>query len=127
MSASVRFIFFGSISACLAVVLGAFGKHALMPILSQAAMETWRTGAYYHLVHGIGLVLVGLVAERTPHPQRAIRAGWLLLAGTAIFSGSLYAIALTGMRILGAVTPVGGFCFLTGWLLLAWSVKPLRA
>ncbi|MEO5377191.1 MAG: DUF423 domain-containing protein [Magnetococcus sp. DMHC-6] len=126
MSVSARFIFLGSISACLAVALGAFGKHALVPILSQGAMETWRTGAYYHLVHGVGLVLVGVTAERASHPQRAIWAGWLLLAGSVIFSGSLYAIALTGMRILGVVTPVGGFCFLTGWLLLAWSVKPLR-
>ncbi|MEO5351056.1 MAG: DUF423 domain-containing protein [Magnetococcus sp. YQC-3] len=123
MSAHARCIFFGSINACLAVALGAFGKHALLPILSQAAMESWRTGAYYHLLHGVGLVLVGLVMERAPHPQRAVWAGRLLLAGTIIFSGSLYAIALTNMRILGLVTPVGGFCFLTGWLLLAWSVR----
>ncbi len=127
MSAYARFIFLGSVNACLAVALGAFGKHALMPILSQAAMETWRTGAYYHLIHGVGLVLAGLVAERAPHPRRAVWAGWLLLAGTVIFSGSLYAIALTEIRILGAITPVGGFCFLTGWLLLAWSVRPLRS
>ncbi|MBF0142443.1 MAG: DUF423 domain-containing protein [Magnetococcales bacterium] len=126
MPFSVRFIFFGGISACLAVALGAFGKHALMPILSHAAMETWRTGAYYQLVHGVGLILVGLVAERAPHPQRAMWAGWLLLVGSVIFSGSLYAIALTGVRILGVVTPVGGVCFLSGWLLLAWSVKPSR-
>ncbi|MBF0341669.1 MAG: DUF423 domain-containing protein [Magnetococcales bacterium] len=126
LSAGGRFIFLGSLSACLAVALGAFGKHALMPYLSQAAMETWRTGAYYHLAHGAGLVLAGLVAERAPHPQRAVRAGWLLLAGSVLFSGSLYAIALTGMRILGVITPVGGACFMAGWLLLAWSVKPPR-
>ncbi|MBF0161397.1 MAG: DUF423 domain-containing protein, partial [Magnetococcales bacterium] len=69
-----------------------------MPLLSQAARETWHTGTYYHLVHGVGLVLAGVVAERASHPQRAVRAGWLFLAGTIIFSGSLYAIALTGMR-----------------------------
>ncbi|MBF0213226.1 MAG: DUF423 domain-containing protein [Magnetococcales bacterium] len=124
---SARFIFFGSIIACLAVALGAFGKHALISILSQESLETWRTGVYYQLVHGVGLVLVGVVVDRTPHPQRAIRAGWLLLAGTVIFSGSLYAIALIGIRLLGAVTPVGGFCFISGWLLLAWSVKPVRS
>ncbi|HIJ85791.1 MAG: hypothetical protein HW380_3481 [Magnetococcales bacterium] len=127
MSVSDRFILFGGISACLAVALGAFGKHALLPVLSQTAMETWRTGAYYHLVHGVALVLAGLVAERASHPGCALWAGWLLLAGTIIFSGSLYIIALTGMRILGAITPVGGLCFLTGWLLLAWSVKPRRS
>ncbi|MBF0125877.1 MAG: DUF423 domain-containing protein [Magnetococcales bacterium] len=119
-----RFIFWGSVSACLAVALGAFGKHALLSILSQAAMETWRTGAYYQLVHGIGLVLVGVVADRAPHPRRAVRAGWLMLAGTVIFAGSLYAVALTGQRMLGAVTPLGGLCFMSGWLMLAWSVKP---
>ncbi|GAB0057804.1 hypothetical protein SIID45300_02136 [Candidatus Magnetaquicoccaceae bacterium FCR-1] len=126
MSAAGRLIFLGSLNALLAVALGAFGKHALMASLSQAAMETWRTGAYYHLIHGVGLVLAGVVAERAPQPRRAIRAGWLLMAGIAIFSGSLYLLALTQIRVLGALTPLGGFCFLSGWLFLAWSVKPRR-
>ncbi|MBF0415654.1 MAG: DUF423 domain-containing protein [Magnetococcales bacterium] len=123
-SSSSQCIFFGSIVAGLAVALGAFGKHVLLPILSKAALETWHTGAYYQLTHGMGIILAGLVAERVPHPQRAIRAGWMLLVGTVLFSGSLYALALTGIGILGALTPFGGLCFLGGWLLLAWSVKP---
>ncbi|MBF0164637.1 MAG: DUF423 domain-containing protein [Magnetococcales bacterium] len=126
MTAGGRLIFFGSLNAMLAVALGAFGKHALMSLLSQAAMETWRTGAYYHLVHGVGVLLAGLVAERAPRPGWAIRAGWMLLAGIILFSGSLYLLALTQIPLLGALTPVGGFCFMSGWLFLALSVRPPR-
>ncbi|MBF0436626.1 MAG: DUF423 domain-containing protein [Magnetococcales bacterium] len=123
-SSSSQCIFFGSILAGLAVALGAFGKHVLLPILSKAALETWHTGAYYQLIHGMGIILAGLVAERAPHPQRAIRAGRMFLVGSILFSGSLCALALTGAGILGVLTPLGGLCFLGGWMLLAWSVKP---
>lgn len=120
---SARLVFVGSLLACLAVALGAFGRHALAAALSTTgALETWRTGAYYQLAHGIGMVLAGLVAERACHPRRAVVGGWLLGAGSLLFSLSLYLIALTGVSGLGIVTPVGGFCFLAGWLFLAGSV-----
>ncbi|MBF0136897.1 MAG: DUF423 domain-containing protein [Magnetococcus sp. DMHC-1] len=122
MNTSAKFIFLGATNAALAVMLGAFGKHALAPIISEKLLETWRTGAYYHLVHAVGLVLIGVLQERSVRPDRSAIAGWLLLAGILIFSGSLYALVLTGLRPLGILTPFGGLCFISGWLWLAWSM-----
>ncbi len=123
MSISSRFIFFGAVNAALAVILGAFGKHALMLVLSVKAMETWRTGAYYHLIHALALVLVGMLLERgVQMRQRAMLAGWLLLGGMLLFSGSLYLLSVTGLTVLGFLTPIGGCGLIVGWFWLAWSV-----
>ncbi|MBF0273533.1 MAG: DUF423 domain-containing protein [Magnetococcales bacterium] len=124
LNPGARFLFWGAINAALAVMLGAFGKHALMSVLSERMMETWRTGAYYHLVHALALVLVSVVVERSSQPDRVVIAGWLLLAGVVLFSGSLYLLALTEFRPLGIVTPLGGVCFLLGWFWLARSALP---
>jgi uncharacterized membrane protein YgdD (TMEM256/DUF423 family) len=108
----------GALSAFVAVGAGAFGAHLLRSRLSPEALATFETGARYQMYHAIALVLVAWAATRWPAP--GVRAaGWLFIAGTALFSGSLYLLALTGTRWLGAITPLGGLCFLAGWLALA--------
>jgi uncharacterized membrane protein YgdD (TMEM256/DUF423 family) len=108
--------FAGAVSGLLAVGLGAFGAHGLKKVATAEALGWWQTAAHYHLVHAVALVLVGvLAAERAG----AGRAGWAFLAGTVLFSGSLYAMALGAPRGLGAITPIGGLAFMLGWLLLA--------
>ncbi len=100
----------------LAVVLGAFGAHALSSVTDDPArMRIWRTASLYHLVHSA--VLFGAAL----HPGRPVWAPRLLVAGIVIFSGSLYALALTGVGVLGAITPIGGVCFIAGWVALAFA------
>ncbi len=113
------FIFLGSAAAFLGVALGAFGAHALKSKLAAEMLAIYQTGVHYHLVHALGLILVGILAERTGNSALVSWAGWLLLAGIIIFSGSLYALSISGVRALGAITPIGGLSFLAGWALLA--------
>ncbi len=115
------FLALGAISALISVAAGAFGAHALRTRLEPDLLATFETGARYQMYHALGLVAVAWATSRWPGALVAA-AGWLLVAGTVLFSGSLYALALTGVRALGAVTPVGGVAFLAGWALLAWSV-----
>ena len=108
----------GALSAFLAVALGAFGAHALRDRLAPDLLAVFETGARYHLVHAVAIVVVGFAEARLP----AVRvSGILFLVGTLLFSGSLYALALTGVRAWGAVTPLGGLAFLVGWAWLAWA------
>jgi len=109
------FVVLGSFNMLLAVALGAFGAHGLKSRVSAEMLAVWQTAVLYHLVHALGLLLVGLLALHLP--VRA--AGWTLLVGIVLFSGSLYLMVLTGIRPLGMVTPLGGVTFLVGWLLLA--------
>lgn len=111
----------GSISGFLAVAAGAFGAHALRARLSPGALLTFETAARYQMYHALALLAVAWAASRWPgEPIRA--AGWLFVAGTVVFSGSLYGLALTGPRWLGAVTPLGGLLFLGGWVALAAGI-----
>jgi uncharacterized membrane protein YgdD (TMEM256/DUF423 family) len=111
----------GSASACIAVAAGAFGAHALRARLPSDLLAVFETGARYQMYHALALLLVAWAATRWPVPPvRA--AGWLFVAGTVVFSGSLYLLALTGVRALGAVAPLGGLAFLAGWLALAVGV-----
>jgi len=111
----------GAVSALLAVAAGAFGAHALRSRLSADLLAAFETGARYQMYHALALLLVAWAATRWPGPPvRA--AGWLFVAGTVIFSGSLYLLALTGARAFGAVTPVGGLAFLAGWLALTVGI-----
>jgi uncharacterized membrane protein YgdD (TMEM256/DUF423 family) len=111
----------GAASAFLAVAAGAFGAHALRSRLSSELLAVFETAARYQMYHALGLLAVAWAATRWPGP--AVRAaGWLFVAGTVVFSGSLYALALTGVRGWGAVTPLGGLAFLAGWLALALGV-----
>jgi uncharacterized membrane protein YgdD (TMEM256/DUF423 family) len=114
------FFALGAISAAIAVAAGAFGAHALKARLPPDLLAVFETGVRYHLFHALGLLAVAWAAARFPGPAVAW-AGWLLVAGTVLFSGSLYALALTGLRGLGAVTPLGGVAFIAGWALLAWA------
>lgn len=111
-----RFLLLGAISAFIGVAAGAFGAHALEARLSSDLLAVYETGVRYELFHAMALLVVGMAADRWPQAGWG-RAGWMFVAGTVLFSGSLYVLALTGARALGAVTPLGGLCFLCGWLL----------
>ncbi len=120
------FVVLGAINAFIAVAAGAFGAHGLKARLPADLLVTFETGARYHLFHALGLVAVGIVAHLRPQPL-IHWAGWAMFAGIVLFSGSLYVLALSGVRWLGAITPLGGLGFLTGWLLLAvgvWRAGP---
>ena len=114
------FLALGALAAALAVVAGAFGAHGLRGRLSPDMMAVFETAARYHMYHALGLLAVAVVAGRLMG-RGAVLSGWLFVAGTLLFSGSLYLLALGGPRWLGAVTPLGGLCFIVGWLALAWS------
>jgi uncharacterized membrane protein YgdD (TMEM256/DUF423 family) len=114
------FFALGAISACIAVGTGAFGAHGLKSRVTPEMVAVFDTGARYQMYHALALVAAAWAAARWPGPA-VTWAGWLFVAGTVIFSGSLYALVLTGVKGLGAVTPVGGLLFLGGWLALAWG------
>jgi uncharacterized membrane protein YgdD (TMEM256/DUF423 family) len=113
------FIGLGALSAFLGVAAGAFGAHGLRGTLPPDLLATFETGVRYHIYHALGLLAVGIIAGQWPGAL-VNAAGWLFVAGTVLFSGSLYLLSLTGARWLGAITPFGGVAFLIGWLLLAW-------
>jgi uncharacterized membrane protein YgdD (TMEM256/DUF423 family) len=107
------------------VALGAFGAHALRSRLTPELLAVYQTGVQYHLVHAVALLGVAVWIGRGGG-LAALWAGWLFVAGIALFSGSLYALALSGVRVLGAVTPLGGVAFLAGWVALvleAWWTR----
>lgn len=112
----------GAIGMALAVALGAFGAHGLKNRLPADLLAVYQTGVQYHFYHALGLLLIGVIAGFYPAATGIHWAGGLLLAGIVVFSGSLYALALSGVRILGAVTPLGGVAFMAGWVTLAVSV-----
>lgn len=115
------FVILGAINAFIAVAAGAFGAHGLKARLTADMLAVFETGARYHLFHALGLIAIGLVAHLRPS-SLVSAAGWAMLAGIVLFSGSLYALALSGVRGLGAITPLGGVAFLAGWALLAAGV-----
>ncbi len=116
------FLLLGSLNAALAVGLGAFGAHALRSRLSESLLNTYQTGVQYHFYHALGLFAVALAASLLPGSMLVKWSGWLMLAGIIFFSVSLYALSLTGLRWLGAITPLGGVAFISAWLLLALAV-----
>jgi uncharacterized membrane protein YgdD (TMEM256/DUF423 family) len=118
------FFAIGAALAGLAVAAGAFGAHALKERLDPELLQIFDTAARYHMIHALGLLAVAWAVGRWPDAGLAI-AGWLLLAGVTVFSGSLYLLAVTGTRWLGAVTPIGGLLMIAGWAVLAW--RGLRA
>jgi uncharacterized membrane protein YgdD (TMEM256/DUF423 family) len=119
--ASRRFLIAGAVSALLAVVLGAFGAHALGDRLGPDLMAIYETANTYHFYHSLALLSVGFLAQRSSG-TKVSASGWCFIAGLLFFSGSLYALALSGVRILGAITPIGGVFFITGWALFALAV-----
>jgi len=113
------FLMLGSISGFLSVALGAFGAHALKEKLDEYSLGIFHTGVTYQTTHALALVLVALLLKWYPDSSGLVWAGWCFVAGTLIFSGSLYTLAMTGIKVLGAITPIGGVLFLVGWALLA--------
>ncbi|MGO4889098.1 DUF423 domain-containing protein [Anaerobacillus sp. MEB173] len=113
------FIMIGSINAFLAVALGAFGAHGLQPRLSERMFEIYQTGVQYHMIHALGIILVGILADKFVDSTAIVWAGWALFIGIILFSGSLYVLSVTGITKLGAITPIGGVAFLIGWILVA--------
>ena len=117
----------GAIALALGVILGAFGAHGLKSRLDAYLMGVYEKAVFYHFIHALGILIVSLLPKAGVVSQPA--ANWscgLLLGGIAIFSGSLYALAITGYRGLGAITPIGGLSFIAGWLVLAWSMLRAR-
>jgi uncharacterized membrane protein YgdD (TMEM256/DUF423 family) len=115
-----RWVRLGALLMFLDVALGAFAAHGLKQRVSPEMLQVFETGARYQAYHALAVLAVGLIAARWP--SRAVdNAGWCFLAGIALFSGSLYALALTGEKRLGMITPFGGALFLAGWGLLAFA------
>jgi uncharacterized membrane protein YgdD (TMEM256/DUF423 family) len=103
----------------LAVMLGAFGAHGLKDRLDAYSMDVYQKAVFYHFIHALGMLAVSLA----PRTANLVWVNVLLLTGILIFSGSLYLLAITGVRTLGAITPLGGISFIAAWLLLAWSLR----
>jgi len=114
-----RLLALGSLLAGLGVAAGAFGAHMLKNLLDPSMLAVYDTATRYQMYHAFGILLAGFAA-RVSDDARFAWAGWMFLAGTVLFCGSLYAVALLGVRRLGAVTPLGGVAFLIGWGLLGW-------
>lgn len=106
----------GALNAAIAVAAGAFGAHGLRERLPARGLEVFETAARYHMYHALAMIAAGLLVARG-----ASTAGWIFQAGIVVFCGSLYALALTDVKLLGAITPFGGLAFLIGWLWLGWS------
>jgi uncharacterized membrane protein YgdD (TMEM256/DUF423 family) len=121
------FLSVAAILGGLSVVAGAFASHALRERISERSLEIFDVGARYQMYHALALLLVAVLISRTPSPPTTlIASGWLFIVGIAIFSGSLYALSLTGIKILGAITPLGGVAFILGWgalAIAAWNLK----
>ncbi|MBI4051196.1 MAG: DUF423 domain-containing protein [Elusimicrobia bacterium] len=115
------FVLMGALLGFIGVALGAFGAHFLKDRLSSDMLAVFDVGTKYQLVHALALLATAWAATQYPH-QFVRLSGWLFLAGTVIFSGSLYVLAGTGVRIWGAITPIGGLLLLAGWLSLAIGV-----
>ena len=113
------FITLASLSGMLAVLFGAFGAHALKRRLDEHALTVFETAVQYHFYHTLALLVVGVMALSQPQAALLKSSGWLFVIGILVFSGSLYLLSLTGMRWLGAITPLGGLAFVAGWACLA--------
>ncbi|MDY8023344.1 DUF423 domain-containing protein [Paenibacillus polymyxa] len=112
----------GCIVMFLAVALGAFGAHALKKRLSVDMMSIFQTGIQYQIAHGLGLLLLGVLADSLVHSSLIVTAGWVMLGGILLFSGSLYALSVSGVKKLGAITPIGGLAFLASWVIVIVAV-----
>ncbi len=117
---SFRFAFLGALFAASSVAAGAFGAHALKSILDPAMLAVYETAARYQMYHALGLFVVAWLCRETESPS-AVKAGWLFCAGILLFSGSLYLVALAGIKWMGALTPLGGVSFIGGWTCVVWT------
>ncbi|MHC0551537.1 DUF423 domain-containing protein [Salinicoccus sp. CNSTN-B1] len=115
------FIIMGAINAFISVACGAFGAHGLEGKISEHYMDVWEKAVSYQMYHALGLIAVGILVQLTGAPFLGT-AGWLMLLGIIFFSGSLYILAVSGISILGAITPIGGVLFLAGWVFLIFGM-----
>ena len=122
MNMAKVFLILGAVNAFMAIALGAFGAHALKARLATDLLAIFHTAVQYHFWHALGLLIVGILALRFPDLALIKWSGWLMVAGTVVFSGSLYVLSLTGLRILGAFAPLGGVAFLAAWVLLGLGI-----
>jgi uncharacterized membrane protein YgdD (TMEM256/DUF423 family) len=121
-------VFCGAAFAGLSVILGAFGAHALKDSLTERSLEIYQTASHYQFIHALALILLGIWVGSQGVTTGALTSasGWLFAVGILLFSGSLYALAITDIKILGAITPLGGLCFIAGWTcfaLSAWNAR----
>ena len=116
------FLALAAFLAALAVVFGAFGAHGLKAKLSPEMLAVFQTAVQYHMWHALGLGLVALAALHWPQLNGLRWAGWLMIVGIILFSGSLYALALTNIKMLGAITPFGGLAFIVAWIVFAFAI-----
>jgi len=121
------FIVVAALAGLLAVVLGAFGAHALRSQVDASLLAAFNTGAQYQMYHALALLMVGMLAYLFPAQQLLRWSGGFFIAGMILFSGSLYALALTQIKWFGPVTPIGGTAFMMGWLLLAFAATKFKA
>jgi uncharacterized membrane protein YgdD (TMEM256/DUF423 family) len=119
---SKLFLFIGSISAALAVIIGAFGAHTLKSKISAEMLAVFQTGVQYHFIHSIGLLIIGVINLNLKSSSFFAVSGWTMIIGIFLFSGSLYLLSTTGISWLGAITPQGGAAFIVSWILLAFGV-----
>lgn len=116
------FLALGSINAFLFVALGAFGAHALKPKLeANGYLQTYETAVQYHMIHSLALIAIAILMQHLDATGLLHGAGWAIFIGIILFSGSLYALSVTGMSVLGAITPIGGVAFLIGWALVFFA------
>lgn len=121
-SASRHTVAMGAILMLLGVLLGAFGAHALKTRLSSEMLAVYQTGVQYHLLHALGLMLIGVLRHLQTGAMLLRASAWLMGVGVVLFSGSLYALAITNITMLGALTPVGGLFFIAAWVLAVWEM-----
>jgi uncharacterized membrane protein YgdD (TMEM256/DUF423 family) len=114
-----NFLFLSACSALVAVGVGAFGAHGLKSILSPEMLVVYKTGVTYQMWHALGLGLIAMYQLQSPQSKLLYWAGWLMFSGIILFSCSLYLLALSGIKELGMITPIGGLAFLAAWLLVA--------
>lgn len=119
------FFILGSVLMALAVAIGAFGAHGLTGKVTEKMLDNWQTGAHYHIVHAIAIIIIALTIAKFGNSGLLTASAWLLIVGIFFFSGSLYVMVLTNIKILGAITPIGGVAFIAGWIVYAVAVAKL--
>lgn len=112
------FVILGSINAFISIALGAFAAHGLKDKLSAKMLEVFHTGVQYHMMHALGLILIGILSDKLAQTGMISWAGWLMFVGIILFSGSLYLLSTTGISKLGIITPFGGVAFILSWVLV---------
>lgn len=116
------FVMLGAINMALGVILGAFGAHGLEKLISPEMLDVFQTGVQYQIYHALGLLMVAVLLIPYPDAGGLRTGGWIMFAGIILFSGSLYLLALTGIKFFGPITPIGGVCFIVAWIWIFWAM-----